>query len=867
MRFPLPSVRHLLFTRSKLMIVSVLLLIGCLVFLSQANFLTSSTPAAAAQDETPLSRGKGRMKGCARCAIPTENEIYAPLAALAEAQSSELVFNSRSPQALDVTPIFYKRDGTRIAGEPVKVESAEIRYVDVRKLIPPAYRGDRDWGGIGLAYHGVAREMWAQLRFLGVNGGSNVDEFFVVKAESRSDVQEAVWWTPPKSTSIIALGNVTSAPTGAKVTFGNGDVQSIQIAPNGTEIIRRSNSKAVESVRIDITGLPGSIIPTGVITTKGGSFNSVIRFYDTKMTRQPHLFANGLRLGGVAPHLVLKNTSTEPLTAQAAAVSLAGVTNVQPITLPAVQLAGGEMRELDLSGLTNKPGFDVASLKVSNSGAPGSLIGSIHSIQDQSGLSYETPLRDTGAVRAMTGSYPWKVTNDFTTLIYITNVSDQEAEFMGEINYRGGRVIIDPRKLQSGETAVFDMRKVRDEEMADSDGRKVPREVSSGQFKWSVRGETKGKHLLIGRAEMVSRSQRISTSYSCTDPCPPWYGAEMTPYPPPTVFVNSTGNATIKETAFYDSGYQSGPYSVWADWSISAAISTLNPDPGLTTTLTGTDPGGATLLGFVGIQTDYGWDGLNCLEYGTYEEQDSGPTATRPTITGSHTMWWFNGATPTDYAGDITITLSTENTGNSYTWAVVSGNSKVTISGQGTDQLTLTSAGRSDSANDVGVQVSVDGQVSDQFNITIFTPHTLLQHSLVDAVNGTFGYQTTITYRLRDQFTTSLPSNRAMDVNEDFTSTVQTDFAGMNWRQADEQSGHYFSSTFIQDFMEGEQLTRTPTPQAPQSPLGNTAVCHWNQSINIGTQTVGQGRTVQTNVQQKYRDHARHTNITTPASP
>jgi hypothetical protein len=846
------------------MIVSVLLLIGCLVFLSQINFLTASTPASAAQDETPFSRGKGRMKGCPRCAIPADNEIYAPLAALAEAQSSELVFNSRSPQALDVTPIFYKRDGTRIAGEPVKVGSAEIRYVDVKKLIPPAYRGDCDWGGIGLVYHGVAREMWAQLRFLGVNGGSNVDEFFVVKAENRSDVQEAVWWTPPKSTSIIALGNVTDAPTGAKVTFGNGDVQSIQIAPNGTEIIRRQNSKDVESVRIDITGLPGSIIPTGVITTKGGSFNSVIRFYDTKITRQPHLFANGLRLGGVTPHLVLKNTSTEPVTAQAAAISLAGVTNVQPITLPAVQLAGGEMRELDLSNLTSKPGFDVASLKVTSSGAPGSLIGSIHSVQDQTGLSYDTPLRDTGAVRAMTGSYPWKVTNDFTTLIYITNVSDQEADFMGEINYRGGRVIIDPRKLQSGETAVFDMRKIRDEEMADSEGRKVPRAASSGQFKWSVRGETKGKHLLIGRAEMVSRSQRISTSYSCTDPCPPFYGAEMNPYPPPTVFVGTQGNATIKETAFYDSGYQSGPYSVWADWSISAAISTLNPDPGTTTTLTGTDPGGATLEGFVGIQQDYGWDGLNCLEYGTYEERDSGPTATRPTITGGHTMWYFNGATPTDYAAFVTITLSTENTGNSYSWSVVSGASKVNISGQGTDQLTLTSNGRSSSANDVGVQVSVDGQVSDQFNITILAPHQLTQHSINHTTDSTFVYRSTIVYKIRDQFSTELPSNRAMPVNEDFTTGVIGDFPGHNWRQADEKSETLFSSTFLTDTMQGELITRTPTPQAPQTPPGSTAVCHWGQSLNIGSTTVGQGRTVQTNTQQKWRDHATHENKVSP---
>jgi hypothetical protein len=862
MRFRLPSIRYSRFTRSKVTVVSVLLLVVCLIFLSQANFLTSSTPASAAQDEAPLGRGKGRLRGCPRCASPGEHEIYAPLVALSEAQSSELVFNSRSPKELAVTPIFYKRDGTRILGEAVKIESAEIRYVDVRKLIPPAHRGDRDWGGIGLAYHGIAREMWAQLRFLDVNGGGNVDEFFVVKAENRSDVQEAVWWAPPKSTSIIALGNVTGEPTGAKVTFGNGEVQSIQLAPNGTQIIRRQNSKDVESVRIDITGMPGSIIPTGVITTKGGSFNSVIRFYDTKNTRQPHLFANGLRLAEVTPHLVLKNTSTEPVTAQANAISLAGAANVQPITLPAVQLTAGETRELDLSSMTNKAGFEVASLKVSSSGPPGSLIGSIHSIGDRSGLSYDTPLRDTGAVRAMTGSYPWKVTNDFNTLIYITNVSDQEADFMGEINYRGGRVILDPRKLESGQTAVFDMRKIRDEEMGDSAGRKVSRTASSGQFKWSVRGVTNGKHLLIGRAEMVSRSQRVSTSYSCTDPCPPFYGAEMTPYPPPTVFVNSQGNATIMETAFYDSGYQSGPFAVWADWSLSAAISSLNPDPGTTTTLTGTDPGGATLEGFVGIQTDYGWDGLNCLEYGTYEERDQGPTATRPTITGANTMWWFNGATPASYASQISIVLSTENTGNSYSWSVVSGTNKVTLQNQNTANVTLTSAGKSDSANDVGIQVVVDGQVSAQFNLTIRAPHRLVPGVIAHTSHSSQGYRTEIVYSIRDNFNNLLPG-QPITVNEDFTTGVVYDFPGSNWQIALEASDTVNIPQFA-DVITGDNLTRTPVPQAPQNPIGETKVCHWTQDHYIGSTTIGAGRRVQTNTHQKYRDHAMHENIVSP---
>ena len=600
----------------------VIVLSGCFVLLSQRKVMSSLDPVQTSSTSNPNKRGK--EKNCQRCATPGDYEIYAPLLMLPEAKSSELVFNSRSPQETVVTPIFYKRDGIRLVGQPVTIQSAEIRYVDVKKLLPPGHRDEHDWGGISLAYHGIPREMWAQLRFMGVNGGGNVDEFFIVKAEARSDVQEAVWWTPPQSTSTIALGNVTGVPSGATLTFGNGDVQSVQLAPNGTEIIRHENTSGVESVAIKITGMPGSIIPTGVISSPSG-FNSVIRFYDTKAAKQSHLFANGLRLAGVTPHLVLKNTSEVPVVARTTVIARGGVAAKDPLLLPAVTLAPHEMREIDLNGAVNTPGFDVVSMKVSNTGGPGTLIGSIHSIENQSGLSYDTPLRDTGPVRAMTGSYPWNISNDFTTLVYVTNVSDQEANFMGEINYSGGHVVIDPRKLQPGETAVFDMRKIRAAGTAYKNGGHVPQTTAVGQFKWTVRGVTNGKNLLIGRAEMVSRSQHISTSYSCNDPCPPYYEGNIDPYPPPVVFLDSTANATVQETAYYDSGFHTGPYNVTGEWSNTSSIAWVNPTIAETTTMNPSNAGDGYVSSFIATQQDYGWDGLNCYEYGTYEEAASAP--------------------------------------------------------------------------------------------------------------------------------------------------------------------------------------------------------------------------------------------------
>jgi hypothetical protein len=263
---------------------------------------------------------------CPNCSPPGDQVIYIPLIDLPEAKESELVFNSRSPKAMAVTPTFYKADGTMVIGEVVTVESAEIRYVKIRKLIPENYRGDRDWGGMTLSYYGGNREMWAQLRFLRVNGGSSVDEFFTVKTESRSDLYEAVWWTPKDSTSIVALGNLTDTATSAIVNFGDHLTQTVRLAPHATEIIRHETRgfNSADAVTISVTGASGSIVPTGIIASQDGSFNSVIRFYSPRLTRQSHLFANGFRVKNVTPHMVLRNTTSETIAAQPKFVTLGG---------------------------------------------------------------------------------------------------------------------------------------------------------------------------------------------------------------------------------------------------------------------------------------------------------------------------------------------------------------------------------------------------------------------------------------------------------------------------------------------------------------------------------------------------------------
>ena len=76
------------------------------------------------------------------------------------------MLNSRSPNPIDVTPIFYTANGNAVVGDPIQLQPAEIRFVPVEELMPEALRGRNRWGGIALSYTGGVMEVWARLALL-----------------------------------------------------------------------------------------------------------------------------------------------------------------------------------------------------------------------------------------------------------------------------------------------------------------------------------------------------------------------------------------------------------------------------------------------------------------------------------------------------------------------------------------------------------------------------------------------------------------------------------------------------------------------------------------------------------------------------
>ncbi len=403
------------FFYSALMTAVVLLLA-----LGGVKLLTPFSSSAKQNGQGARQRIARRIQNAASCPTCSQKRriIYAPLFDLPESSGSEIALNCRSAHDLAITPIFYTLEGEAITGADITLKPAEIRFVDTKSLIPRKERNRHKWGGMAFSYVGGFMEAWAQLTLHGIHGGGSINVLFTALSQKRSNTAEAVWWTPRGGSAVIALGNSSDQPVRANLSFASGQSQFVDVGPHATEIVRmksivRSPAAAdwVEAVSISYVGPEGSLIPAGYTSSANGRFASMIRFYDARQIVQQNLYANNLRIKNARPHMALRNVSTDFVTATPAFLPPSGDAN-QSVKLSPISLAPSEVVEVNLDPLlqaaSNRSDLDSVSVQVSNTGNAGSLIGALYSLDTQTGITYDVPLRDSGPPRASTGAYSIK---------------------------------------------------------------------------------------------------------------------------------------------------------------------------------------------------------------------------------------------------------------------------------------------------------------------------------------------------------------------------------------------------------------------------------------------------------------------------
>jgi hypothetical protein len=717
---------------------------------------------------------------CPMCPPETEQTIYSPLFDLPEADGSEINLNCRSSHSMDVAPTFYLPDGAPVIGEVIHLQPAEIRFVNTKSLIPREYRRQQRWAGMSLSYTGHYMEVWAQLTLHGINGGGSVNVFFSVLNDRRSNTLASVWWMPPDGTAVLALGNGSAQSIHATLSFSGEDSQDIDIAPFATEVVRRRGNQrgghsvsrgVADSAIISSTGVPGSLIATGIVASENGRFTGSARFYDIVNAAQPNLFATRFKMENVIPHLLLRNTTSSIINAQPRFRPMAGESG-DPVELPVVTLGPNEATELNLDPLraavVGRSDLKEVSVQIVNDGGPGSLVGALYGTDLITGAVYDVPLRDSGGLRVSTGGYPIRLDGDYSTIISITNVTDRQSEFTAYINYEGGRYVFPVRRLGIGETAVFDVREIRDRRIPDGKRQTLPESFTVGQFRWSIHGGGVGARLL-GRSEIISRAAHVNSSYSCTGCCPSSFAwAGMNPFSV-LVLVNGFAPITAQET----DGDCYGNFITFsaggAEWSCSnTSIATVEYATGGENQVEGLAPGAVTVSAWWPYEA-YIYDGQDCRDYGPSTASTSCNVQVGSlTWTTPHSLNGQDGIVPLSsgsppqgspaFVNSTTITATGSPSGGTYSWSTSS--NKVSLTNTTSATVTVTGSIESQNTRDVTIMVTYtynEASASQQVPFTVQKPTSMAYVSTdssgtrKDCPSGQTGPYKRITWQLRDR--------------------------------------------------------------------------------------------------------------------
>ena len=230
-------------------------------------------------------------------------------------------------------------------------------------------------------------------------------------------------------------------------------------------------------------------------------------------------------------------------------------------------------------------------------------------------------------------------------------------------------------------------------------------------------------------------------------------------------------------------------------------------------------------------------------------------SGTNTVIRGPREMWFFDGETPAGYR--VATAVSTNRSGGAFQWSV---SPQLSLSSPTAAQPLITTTGPSAAARDAWIRIrhtdAGGASTAASYRLTVRAPTSLHHLRNIDVADPTWGYDTQIHYSIRDQFGTQLPRN--VPINEDFTSGITADTAGMDWRRGAEGSATVSPADWF-DHIQGETAGHTPTPVGPAHADAGTAVYHWRGEWNVGSLTIGSGRHVATVTWQKNRGFARHT--------
>lgn len=194
--------------------------------------LLAFSPSAFGQQSTLHSRASLPQ------APYTDQEIALLFAGQSAADRILLTLNNNRPLPLDARLTIYFLDGSSHKIPAVNLIASESKLIDLSSFL-------RDQGLLGqvgyakVSYSGRLMELGAQLTLYPTAGRGGLDSPRSLSVDFADNNREAVTWVPEKSSTVLALTNVSETDLRVRLAV-DGESRELLLKPHTTELERKS---------------------------------------------------------------------------------------------------------------------------------------------------------------------------------------------------------------------------------------------------------------------------------------------------------------------------------------------------------------------------------------------------------------------------------------------------------------------------------------------------------------------------------------------------------------------------------------------------------------------------------------------------
>jgi len=808
--------------------------------------------------------------------------------------SSEIQLrNNQLSGDLTVTPFLRSTDGTETALQPVIIGPKNVATVHIDAAISGvAPQLVNTYGSVVLRYKAPSvAVLWAMAMIHGVGHpfAFHLDPSIQLSTYTAGS-REGIWWLPLDSTSdYLILTNMGADPLALTLAIydssGKEFDQPVTLAPRAMNRYSVRQLAAAGGltgsyggVKVSAAAHAGSLSTLHFLFDQNAGFAALLKMFDHDPTTQlaerdfahtglwtlrapmlplaspdPALgFPPGIVL---QPRVFIRNTTANPVDA-AVSFGWRNTAATGKAAGPSLHLGPYQTVRLDVGALQNASllpqNANWTSVTLVSSGPPEGLMAVAASFDPTFAFGAQTPFSDQLAFHWV-GSL-WEYDAQHDSLITVGNGGTKPALADFILYYNPGAQQYEMQQtLQPGDQMWVDVGKLIREHIPDKNGNVLPATVSSGTYEIQDLTNTSTGALFEGK--IVFDKTYGYAAYGCAGCCGVRQNTIAFLFDPLDIPLGYLEEQFVQGYQPCSNSYIDVSDAFYNNWSTAdtsiATVDNYGNHTGMGT--------GSTTSQTSGLLQIYE-TGAKCPNGGA---QPSGNLNVKPTISGPNTLWWFAGISVSGYANQITLTAA--GSGSSYQWAITNGASKVSLSTTTSATVQVTSTGQSTAANDVSVTVTVGGQTSDPYKLTVRAPYSFgadPSHPVpIYSQDSTYVWNILIFNTVLDNF--GSPMSPPVEVNESWTTAVASDYAGQNWRRGDPACAPTSSSGTIADLIGGETPDRTPTPVYNTQQNG-AAVQHWGQDYRVGACLTSAPR-VQSDTLQKYIDHAAHTGIVSPA--